>query len=84
MALSFQAARNLGMVVDLAVVYDLDAPVVAGHGLLARRRVHDTQPTVTKTNASLHVESRAIRTPMRHDIAHALDRRSLNFSARTR
>jgi hypothetical protein len=39
---------------------------------------------MTKSDSTLHEHARAIGTTMRHDIAHALDRRALNVSARAR
>src|SRR5260221_5738210 len=82
--LGLEPSLNVGMVVHLAVVHDLHGTVVNRHGLLPRLGIHDAQPPMSQADAPTHEDARAIRATMRDHVGHALDRRALNLSTRSR
>ena len=59
------------MVVDLAVVDDAEATVVARHRLLAVRDIDDAEATVPERDARLDEQPASIGTPVRKHVAQA-------------
>src|SRR5260370_12575932 len=76
MALRFQLAPQLLMVVDLSVVNNPDVVCLVGDGLMAGLDIDDAEPPHSQTKVLLHEKSFVIRTTiddlMVHDRQNAL------------
>src|SRR5262249_39909486 len=73
-ALRLELRAKLAVVVDLAVVDELETPVLACERLVARRRgVDDREPAKAERRARVRVEAAAVGAAMREGGRHALD-----------
>jgi hypothetical protein len=70
-AVCFQRLAIVGVVVDLAVVNDLQRPVLIRHRLMPGRDVDDAQTTMTETDAPINKQTSIIRSAMRDYVAHS-------------
>src|SRR6516165_2603601 len=71
-----------GVVEDLAVVDDDKAAIVAVHGLLTLREVHDAEPAVAEPYSGTDIQARPIRAAMSDQVAHALEQAPIGHKAR--
>jgi hypothetical protein len=70
MAAPLQAAAQFGMVVDLAVVHDVERAGVVVHGLMPARHVDDRQTAMCQSDAPLAEDAVIVRAPMGHRVPH--------------
>src|SRR5690349_19724320 len=70
---TLEGAAQLAIVVDLAVEYQGDAPIVATHRLAAAFDVDDRKPAVREGRAALRIgpEALAVGPAVRHEPRHA-------------
>jgi hypothetical protein len=47
MTAGFQSPAEIGMIVDLSVIGDVDTVILRGHGLMTAGDVDDAEPPVT-------------------------------------
>ena len=70
MAASLQGGAQLRMVVDLAVIHDVERSTVVVHRLVPARHVDDRETAMCQPDASLVEDAAIVRAPMRHGIPH--------------
>ena len=70
MTASFQGGSQVSMVVNLAVVHDVEMAAVVVHGLVAARDVNDGQAAVRQSDPSRGEQAAAVWASMRHGIPH--------------
>jgi hypothetical protein len=74
MALSFEHRAELAMVVDLAVLDDLDRPVLVADGLVSAIDVDDGKPANRERDRPVHERARAVRPSVEEHLVHGLER----------
>jgi hypothetical protein len=75
-----KALLELGKIIDFAVKNNPCAAILIRHGLVATRKVNDTQPTTGKSDVATAKESVIIRPTMCRNIAHVFQESRLDRS----
>jgi len=70
MAASLEGGSEIPVVVDFAVVDDMQKAVIVVHGLVAARDVNDGESAVRQAHASVRENTATVGASMRHRIAH--------------
>jgi len=72
-ALCLKFFPEVGMIVDLAVVADVQCAVFVCHRLMAGSDIYNTQTPMTEPDISIDEDAAVIRTAVRDAVAHADD-----------
>ena len=70
----FEFRAVIRVVVDFAVVGDVERRVFISHRLMSGSHINDAQAAVSKSHISINVETRIIRPAMRNTIAHPFEK----------
>src|SRR6185369_2981527 len=73
-AVCFQRLAIVGVVVDLAVVGDVQRSVFVGHWLMTRGDFDDAETAMTETYVSVDKDAFLVRSAMGNDVAHRFQR----------
>src|SRR2546422_2594122 len=84
MAAALEGGAQLGMVVDLAVIHDVERSAVVVHRLMPARNVDDRETAMRQSDASLVEDAEIVRAPMRHGIPHPDELEGIYRAPRTR
>src|SRR5687767_1853384 len=77
-----QLGNQFLIVIDLAVVYDDDRPILVIERLLAGSQIDDREPPMPEPNAWRKMQSTLVRTAMMLRLVHSHQHVSLNRSPR--
>src|ERR1051325_3609202 len=80
----FEFTSVIGVIVNLAVVRDLQRAIFVGHRLMTRSNVYDAQTSVTKGNAAVDEDTSFVGTTMRYHITHAQNHLAIHLASRMR
>src|SRR5437762_2008599 len=84
MAASFQRDSQVEVVVDLAVVHNVERPVVGGHRLMSTPHVDDGQTAMRQPHAPLAEDPAGVWAPMCHRVPHLEEPKGIHLAVRTR
>ncbi len=66
----FERLAKIGVVVDLAVVSDVQRRIFIGHRLMTTRDVDNTQTAMAQSDVTVDEDAFVVRTAMRDHVAH--------------
>ena len=81
-AARFQGFAEIRVIVNLAVVDDVERAVLVGHRLMARRDINDAQTAVAQAHTPVNEDALVVRPAMRNHVAHAFEHAHVKLAAR--
>ena len=81
---SLQGDPEFLVVVDLAVVHDVERPAVVVHRLMPARHVDDREAAMRQPHATFVEDAEIVRATMRHRVAHQDERLGIHQAPRPR